>query len=276
MTEWADAGPDAPVEDEASRQLPLTAWMAILDRHLASGRLEAASIVLRGLLAQRPLHLPAYERALSVTWQLGSFRECESMAWRLLSADPLNWTAYTMLALIAARQTGPRSEKTARFWQRVWHLKPLDPEVRQHWLAVNGSLELDLPALGFLRMYGRHWLEAAALFGELSARFPEREEWRLARLIALWRGYQREEAWTMARSLVDRNRYLLACWHILSVVGDQADQAIAQTYITMLDPDGAHTRQMLGFEFVPAGSSVPQVEAPASNELLMRCLYLQE
>ncbi len=259
-----------------NRQLSLAEWMEVLDLHLAEGRLEAAAIVLRGLLAQRPLHLPAYERALSVTWQMGSFRECESMALRLLSADPLNLAAYTVLASLAAQRTGPRSEKTTRLWQTVWHLKPLDLQIRKHWLAVNGNLELDLPALGFLRMYGRHWPEAAALFGELSARFPEREEWRLAWLISLWRGYQREEAWTMARSLVDRNRYLLACWHILSVVGDQADQAIAQTYITMLDPDGSHTRQMLGFEFVPAGSTVPQLEAPASNELLLRCLYLQE
>ncbi len=248
--------------------------MAVLDQHLDEGRLEAAATVLRGLLVQRPLHLPAYERALSLTWQLGSFRECESMALRLLNADPLNLTAHTVLASLAERRTGPQSDESVRLWQAAWHLKPLNQEIRQHWLAAQGNLELDIPALGFLRMYGRHWPEAASLFAQLCEQYPEREDWRLAWVISLWRGYEREEAWKMARTLVNRNRYLLAGWHILSVVGDQTDQAIAQTYTAMLDPDGSHTQHMLGFEFVPAGSTVPQLEAPASNEMLRRCLYL--
>ncbi len=261
---------------EEARRLPLTYWITILDRHLDARHWEAAVVVLRALLVQRPLHLPAYERALALTWQMGRYRACESMALRLLRADPLNRMAYTVLASLAERRTGLQGEETIPLWQTVWHLKPLDPEIRQRWQAVCGNLELDQPALGFLRMYGRHWSEAAALFAHLSAQHPERVDWRLAWLISLWRSYQRAQAWTMARTLVDRNRYLLACWHILSVVGDQADQAIAQTYIAMLDPDGSHTRHMLGFEFVPVGSTVPELEVDTANTVLMHCLDLEE
>lgn len=266
---------EAGNREAASVHVPLDRWMATLDTYLQERLLEEAAIVLRGLLIQRPLHLPAYERALSWTWQAGHFGECRSLALRLLHADPLNRTACGVLARVAevhTRQTG----EIYQAWQRLWQMYPFNPQFRKRWQTVHGNLELDLPALGFTHMHSRHWAEAIQVFAELKKNFPERGDWRTAWLISQWRGYRRAEALDAARIQVDRNRHLLAGWHILSLLGDQADQAIAQTYIRLLDPDGSFTQDMLGFGFVPVGSMVPQLAVPDTNRMLRHCLHLEE
>lgn len=260
----------------SATSMALTAWMEILDEHLAAERFPAASTVLRGLLAQRPTHLDAYERALELTWQLRQFRECRSMAMRLLRADPLNLSAYCVLARLQEMEEHATGEDARWLWQRAWQMHPLHAELRGRWLKVNGDLELDRPALGFIHMHSRHWIEATREFGRLAERSPARTDWRVASLISLWRSYRRAEARTMARALVDGNRHLLAGWLILDLVGDEVDQTIAQTYIHRLDPEGTYTERMLGFGFVPAGSAVPQLEVPETNPMLMHCLYLRE
>ena len=276
MTEagLADArgAPAAPAPDS----LPLTDWMGILDAYLDAGQLDAAATVLRGLLAQRPQHLAAYERAMALTWQARQFAACHSFARRVLQADPLNRTAYSVLAKAAERQPPPHGRAAAAAaWQRLWQMHPFNADFRAQWRAAGGTVELDVPALGFIHMHSHHWREAARVFAELTRRDPAREDWRVAWLIATWRSYRRQEALDAARKLVDANRHLLAGWHVLSLVGEPADQAVAQTYIALLDPDGSFTQTMLGLGFVPAGSTVPQLQAAKTNRMLRRYLHGQ-
>lgn len=269
-------GPHVTAHRNRSEMVQLTYWMERIDDHLAADNLEPARIALQGLMAQRPWHLAAYERALALTWRNGNLEECESFALRLLQADPLNVSAYQMLASLGDRKGEEGLDQAAHYWQRLWQMHPLVTEYRSRWLAIHGDLMLDLPALGFAHLHSRHWPEGAQVFSELSDRYPEREDWYAAWLICAWRNYQRSEVLAAGRTLVQRNRYFLAGWYILSLVGDDADQAIASTYISLMDPDGSLAPTMVGLGFVPVESTVPQLEVPGTHRMLRRSLNLGE
>ncbi len=255
--------------------VPLDWWMGRLDKVLEAGALDDATMLVRGLLAERPLHLQAYERALAVTWRNGQGREAADIAGRLLGADPLNVAARSVLARRAELEDGIQADRTRALWQQVWQMHPLHPEMRRQWSRFGADLSLDLPARGFIHMRARHWPAARRAFSELALGWPEREDWQLAHLICTWRDYRNREALTLARLQVDDNRHLLAGWRILSRVGEVADRRVAATYIGMLDPDGNHTRLMLGLGFVPTASTVPQLPIPGNNPRLLRCLGLE-
>lgn len=274
--EFPGVGPRVlPIQNQ-SEMVHLSHWMNCIDEHLAVGDLEAARIALQGLMAQRPWHLAAYERALDLTWRYANLEECKSFALRLLQADPLNVLACQMLASVGERKGDDDQDEAVHFWQRLWQMHPFVTEYRSRWLAIHGDLMLDLPALGFTHLHSRHWREAALVFAELAERFPEREDWYAAWLICAWRNYQRSEVLAAGRSLVQRNRFFLAGWYILSLVGDDADQAIASTYISLLDPDGSLAPTMVGLGFVPVESTVPQLEVPGTHRMLRRSLKLEE
>ena len=255
--------------------VPLDHWMGQLERALDKGMLDNAIMLLRGFMVERPLHLQAYERALAVAWRSGQRQEAAGIARRLLCADPLNMAAKSVLARQAELVDGERAEHVRAMWQQVWQMNPLHTETRQQWNRVGGGLELDLPARGFVQMRARHWSSALKVFSVLAGGWPERDDWQLAHLICTWRDYRDREALALARQLVDNNRFLLAGWRVLSQVGEVADQRVAGTYIEMMDPDGSHTRQMLGLGFVPAASRVPKLPIPGNNPRLLRCLALE-
>ena len=267
--------PDATQTGTQPTGVPLDRWMGRLDEVLEAGAFDDATMLVRGLLAERPLHLQAYERALAVTWRNGQRREAADIARRLLGADPLNVAARSVLARRAELVDGVEADHTRALWQQVWQMHPLHPEMRRQWSRLGGDLLLDLPARGFVHMRARHWQAALRIFTELAGGWPEREDWQLAHLICTWRDYRNREAMTMARQQVDANRHLLAGWRVLSRVGEIADRRVAATYIEMLDPDGSHTRLMLGLGFVPAANTVPQLPTPGNNPRLMRCLGLE-
>ncbi len=254
----------------------LTYWMTCIDEHLAVGNLDAARVAIRGLLAQRPWHLAAYERALALTWHHENLQECQSFALRLLQADPLNVLAYQTLASLGDKRGAEGRDQASQYWQRLWQMHPFDPVYRSRWLALYGNLMLDLPALGFTHLHSRHWPEAVHVFAELTDRYPERDDWYAAWLICAWRNYRRSEVLTAGRTMLQRNRYFLAGWYVLSLVGDDADQAIASTYISLLDPDGTLAQTMVGLGFVPVESTVPQLEVPGTHRMLKRSLKLEE
>ncbi len=263
-------------EKRATAMVPLTYWMKCIDDHLAAGNLEAAQIALRGLMTQRPWHLAAYERALTLTWYRENLDECQSFALRLLQADPLHVPAYRMMACLGDKRGAGGKGQATQYWQRLWQMYPFITEYRARWQAMHGNLMLDLPALGFTHLHSRHWPEAARVFTELTERYPDREDWYAAWLICAWRNYRRSEVLAAGRTLVQRNRFLLAGWYILALVGDETDQAIAHTYISLLDPDGTLVQTMLGLGFVPVESTVPQLEVPSTHRMLQRSLFLEE
>ncbi len=265
-------GPERP----GVEMVPLAYWMNCVDDHLATGNLEAARVALRGLMAQRPWHLAAYERALVLTWDRQNLDECQSFALRLLQADPLHVSAYRTMACLGDLKGDAGQGQAMQYWQRLWQMYPFVTEYRSQWQAMHGDLMLDLPALGFTHLHSRHWPEAARVFTELTDRYPEREDWYVAWLICAWRNYRRSEVLTAGRTLVQHNRFLLAGWYILALVGDETDQAIASTYISLLDPDGSLAQTMVGLGFVPVESTVPQLEVPSTHRMLRRSLFLEE
>jgi len=276
----AVALPDADVphrtERNAAATVSLTYWMNCIDDHLAAGNLAAAQIALQGLMAQRPWHLAAYERALTLTWCAAHWDECQSFALRLLQADPLHVPASRTMARLGTRKGPAGQGQAAQYWQRLWQMYPFVTEYRAQWQALHGDLMLDLAARGFTHRHSRHWPEAAEVCTELTHRYPEREDWHVAWLICVWRNYRRSEVLAAGRTLVQRNRFLLAGWYILASVGDETDQAIADTYISLLDPDGTLAQTMVGLGFVPVESTAPQLEVPDTHRMLKRSLLLEE
>ena len=276
ITAAAGSGPTSMTGRNRTEMVTLTYWMACIDEHLAGGNLDAARVAIRGLMAQRPWHLAAYERALALTWRHENLQECQSFALRLLQADPLNVLAYQTLASLGDRRGSEGRDQASQFWQRLWQMHPFNPDYRSRWLGFHGDLMLDLPALGFTHLHSRHWPEAVHVFAELTDRYPERDDWHAAWLICAWRNYRRSEVLAAGRTMVQRNRHFLAGWYILSLVGDDADQAIASTYISLLDPDGTLAQTMVGLGFVPVESTVPQLEVPSTHKMLKRSLKLEE
>ena len=273
---FPDSGVPHGTDQNTTTMVPLTHWMHCIDDHLAAGNLAAAQVALRGLMAQRPWHLAAYERALTLTWGTENLDECQSFALRLLQADPLHVPASQMMARLGARKGAEGRGQAVQYWQRLWQMYPFVTAYRSQWLAMHGDLMLDLPALGFTHLHSRHWPEAARVFTELTDRYPEREDWHAAWLICVWRNYRRSEVLAAGRAMVQRNRFLLAGWYILALVGDETDQAIASTYISLLDPDGTLAQAMVGLGFVPVESTVPQLEVPGTHKMLKRSLLLEE
>ena len=273
---FLDSGAPNTAARNSTEMVPLTYWMNCIDDHLATGNLDAAQVALRGLMAQRPWHLAAYERALALTWRNENLDECQSFALRLLQADPLHVPAYQMMARLGDKKGDGGKGQAVQYWQCLWQMYPFVTEYRSRWLALHGDLMLDLPALGFTHLHSRHWTEAAQVFTELTNRYPEREDWYAAWLICAWRNYRRSEVLAAGRTMVQRNRFLLAGWYILALVGDETDRAIASTYISLLDPDGTLVQTMVGLGFVPVENTVPQLEVPGTHKMLKRSLFLEE
>ncbi len=93
-------------------------------------------------------------------------------------------------------------------------------------------------------------------------------------MVALWQNHAGEEAYALARHLVQNQPYLLLAWVVLDAIGDEDDQALAQHPISSMDPDGEYVSQWLGLPIgTPAMHSPPEFEVNL-NEAAWLASYL--
>lgn len=248
---------------------------------LALARAEApiaaqmAQIVLRHL----PRHLATYQRLLQVTWALKRWNEGEDWARRLLQADPGNPLAWRSLAQ-AAEGRGRRAQAHA-MWRRAFEMNPYEPEIRAGLARTSlddpNALGLDLACLAALYLRGLRWEAAARTYRQLVKADPRRIDFQLYLMAALWQSRAVEEAYTLARHLVQSHPYLLLAWVVLDATGDENDQALARNPIETMDPDGDYASGVLGMPGqVRSTTAAAPVTLPVSDDEAARlAAYLE-
>ena len=99
-------------------------------------------------------------------------------------------------------------------------------------------------------MDGR-WARAAEQYTALQQEFPRRVDIQCALLESLWRAERQPEALHLAAQLSRREPNLLIGWVVSAQVGDETDQALAQSPLTSLDPDCEYMAVRLGTDLMP-------------------------
>lgn len=234
--------PNAPVATT------LAEWNQAMDLALARGTAADAAGMAQVVLTHIPRHLATYQRLLRCTWQLKRWNEGEDWARRLLQADPGNPAAWQAIAA-AAEQQGQRGQAQA-MWQRAFELSPYAPEIRaglaRTSLDTPDALGLDLACLGMIYLRGLRWEAAARTYRQLVKADPRRIDFQICLMVALWQSRSTDEAYALARHLVQSQPYLLMAWVVLDAIGDDDDHALAQHPIRTLDPDGEYVGDWLG------------------------------
>jgi tetratricopeptide (TPR) repeat protein len=224
---------------------PLANWNRAIELALHEGKPEAAARLAQVVLRRMPRHLLTYYRLLQATWMLKRWEEGEDWAKRLLQADPCNALAWRALAQ-ASEQRGKRSQAHA-IWQRAFEMNPYEPEIRAGLNRTNldepNVFALNLACLGAIYVRGGHWEHAAAVYRTLVKADPRRVDFQIYLMLALWQTYATQEAYALARHLVQTQQRLLLAWVVLDAAGDENDQALARSPLETLDPGG---------DFVPA------------------------
>jgi tetratricopeptide (TPR) repeat protein len=226
----------------------LADWNRAIDRALSLGETEEAARLAQVVLHHFPRHLATYQRLLRITWILKRWDEGEDWGRRLLQADPGNPFAWQALAA-AAEQRGQRAQANA-MWQRAFEMSPYGAEIRagleRTSLDDPHALALDFASLAMIYLRGLRWEAAARAYRQLVKADPRRIDFQLCLMVALWQSHANEEAYTLARHLVQSQPHLLLAWVVLDAIGDQNDQALAQHPITSMDPDGDFVENRLG------------------------------
>ena len=219
-----------------------------MDLALARGEAEAAARLAHLILDHLPRHLPTYQRLLQITWMLKRWDEGEDWARRLLQADPGNPWAWQALAA-AAEQRSQRAQAHA-MWQRAFEMSPYAPEIRAGLARTSldepNALALDLACLAMIYWRGQRWEPAARAYRQLVKADPRRIDFQICLMVALWQSYASEEAYALARHLVQSQPHLLLAWVVLEALGDANDKALAAHPITSMDPDGEFVGALLG------------------------------
>ncbi len=237
---------------------PLADWNRAIDLALARGEADTAARMAQIILDHLPRHLATYQRLLWIAWTLRRWEEGEDWARRLLQADPGNPWAWQALAN-AAEQRGQRAQAHA-MWQRAFEMSPYAPEIRaglaRTSLDAPDALAFDFACLAAIYLRGLRWEPAARAYRQLVKADPRRIDFQLCLLAALWQSHARDEAYTLARHLVQSQPYLLLAWVVLEALGDANDKALAAHPITSMDPDGEFVTMRLGIPASPhAGSA---------------------
>jgi tetratricopeptide (TPR) repeat protein len=235
--------------NQQARAITLLAdWNRAIDRALARGEAEDAAAIAQLILRHLPRHLATYQRLLRITWALKRWDEGEDWARRLLQADPGNASAWQALAA-AAEQRGQRAQANA-LWQRAFEMSPYAPEIRAGLARTSlddaHALALDHACLAMIYLRGLRWELAARAYRQLVKADPRRIDFQLCLMAALWQSHANDEAYALARYLVQSHPHLLLAWVVLDAVGDENDKALAQHPISSMDPDGEFVGNLLG------------------------------
>lgn len=230
-----------------------------MDRALALGEAQEAALMAQLVLHHLPRHLATYQRLLRITWTLKRWSEGEDWARRLLQADPSNPLAWQALAT-AAEQRGQRAQAHA-MWQRAFEMSPYAPEIRAGLARTSlddaNALALDFACLGTIYLRGQRWEAAARAYRQLVKADPRRIDFQLCLMSALWQSRAHDEAYALARYLVQSKPHLLLAWVVLDAVGDENDRALAQHPISTMDPDGEFAEILLGIPVITHAVTEP-------------------
>jgi tetratricopeptide (TPR) repeat protein len=178
-----------------------------------------------------------------------------------LQADPGNPWAWQALAA-AAEQRGQRAQANA-MWQRAFEMSPYAPEIRAGLARTSldepNALALDFACLAMIYLRGLRWEPAARAYRQLVKADPRRIDFQLCLMVALWQSHAGEEAYTLARHLVQSQPHLLLAWVVLEAAGDANDKALAAHPITSMDPDGEYVTTLLGTTITSHAANAAQV-----------------
>lgn len=236
----------------------LTTWSAAVEAALQLDEPLRAATLAQVILRRLPRHLPTYQRLLRAAWHLKRWAEGEEWGRRLLRADPANALAWRALAR-AAEQRGQRALAHAT-WQRAFEVDPYEPEIRgglDRTLlrtadagAGNPAVQpLNLACLARIYVRGYRWGRAGAIYRQLIQAAPQRIDFQVGLLAALWQQRLRAEAYELARYLTQHHPHLIIAWSVLDDLGDVNDKALARDPIATMDPDGEFVRTWLALPF---------------------------
>ena len=240
-----------------------------MEAKLQADQPEDAAALARVVLVRLPRHLPTYGRLIRATWALKRTPEGEDWARRLLQADPANPLAWRSLAY-AVEQKGMRNSARA-MWKRAFEADPYHPDIRSGLsrtsLQRTHALVLNTACLASLYLRGGRWAHAANAYWGLMQIEERRIDFQLHCAVALWQQNARQEAYRLARQLVQRQPHLLLAWVVLSSLGDVDDRALARNPILSMDPDGEYVRNWLGIPFagIPTPLQLTAKEAALLN-----------
>jgi tetratricopeptide (TPR) repeat protein len=254
---------DSPLATKQQGQsvTPLADWSRAIDIALARSQADDAARMAQLILDHLPRHLATYQRLLQITWALKRWDEGEDWARRLLQADPGNPWAWQALAA-AAEQRGQRAQSNA-MWQRAFEMHPYAPEIRAGLARTSldepNALTLDLASLAMIYLRGLRWEAAARAYRQLVKADPRRIDFQLYLMAALWQSHANDEAYALARHLVQSHPHLILAWVVVEALGDANDKALAAHPITSMDGDGAYVASVLGTSSTPAAPSATQM-----------------
>lgn len=217
----------------------LADWSRAIDRAIDAGANMVAALMAEAVLGQLPRHLPTYTRMLQICWRLERWSEGEEWARRLLQADPGNPLAWRALAMAA--EVEERRGQANVIWRRAFEMSPFDPDIRaglyRTSLEPPNALTFNLACLAALHLRGGHWHVGAENYRQLVQADHRRVDFQVCLMVALWQAGKEDEAYTLARHLVQRHPHLLMAWHALAALGDENDQALAVNPVATMDPD---------------------------------------
>lgn len=238
--------------DAGAISTSLTGWHTAIEQALRVADANRVGVLAQVVLRRLPRHLATYQQLLHATWLLRHWDEGEDWGRRLLRADPGNALAWRALAM-AAEQRGQRGLANAT-WQRAFEAHPYEPEIRaglsrtmlRTTIEGDDGLTLNLACLARLYMRGYRWERAAALYWRLVEADPRRIDFQLGLLAALWQLRARQEAYRLARHLVQSQPHLLMAWAAVDALGDENDKALARNPMGAMDPGGEFVRSWFG------------------------------
>ena len=244
----ASSSPVMTITEGTRVATTLAAWGRAIDRSVSARSAEAAARLVEVILGQLPRHLPTYVRVLHLCWNEQAWNAGEEWGRRLLQADPGNAMAWRALAQ-AAEDENRRAEANI-IWRRAFEMSPYDPDIRaglsRTSLDPHTALEYNLAGLAAIYMRGLRWQQAADSYRRLAQADRRRVDFQVSLAVALWQSGQTGEAYTLARHLVDHHPHLLMAWRTLAETGDENDQALAESPIATMDPDGEYAATVWG------------------------------
>ena len=226
----------------------LAVWMRAIDRATDAPAPAVATRLAAAVLGQLPRHLPTYARMLEMCWQEERWAEGEEWGRRLLQADPGNPSAWRALARSAEAED--RRSQANIIWRRAFEMSPYDAEIRaglsRTSLDPPRALAYNLACFAALHLRGQRWEHAAEGYRTLVQADRRRVDFQVCLTVALWNSGAQQEAYTLARHLVNRHPHFLMAWLALAETGDENDAALAANPIGTMDPDGEYAYSVWG------------------------------
>lgn len=245
--------------DTGTTVTSLAVWSTAVEAALQLDEPLRAATLAQVILRRLPRHLPTYQRLLRAAWHLKRWEEGAEWGRRLLRADPSNALSWRALAR-AAEQRNQRAQAHAT-WQRAFEADPYEPEIRagldrtalrtaNEVTAGDPAIQpLNLACLARIYVRGYRWERAAAIYRQLIQAAPQRIDFQVGLLVALWQQRMRTEAYELARRLTQQHPHLIIAWNVIDDLGDVNDKALARNPIATMDPDGEFMRTWLALPF---------------------------